>query len=284
MNEPVIPLYPEAGPATPLQGLYLRHALRKHAESRGRPFVYANFVTSLDGRIAVPGPTGSGLIVPKQIANPRDWRLFQELAVQADVILSSGRYLRDYADGHAQEILRVYDDPQLADLRDWRVRQGLSPQPDIAVISASLDFPIPDALTADGRSVIILTTSQADPARARVLEQHAGRVVIAGEAGVSGDRLVHALSELGYGTIYSAAGPKVLHLLAEAGVLDRLYLTLAGRLLGGQPFAGVIDGPLLTPAVGMKLGTAVFDPAGIEGLGQLFLSYDNQPLVHRTAA
>ena len=108
----------------------------------------------------------------------------------------------------------------------------------------------------------------------RSLEQHAGRVVIAGETGVSGDRLVQAMDELGYRTIYSATGPKVLHLLAEAGVLDRLYLTLASRLLGGKPFSTIVEGPLLLPPVGMTLSTAVFDPAGLDGLGQLFLSYD----------
>lgn len=279
MMDPVIQLYPLPGREVSLQGLYLDQDLRRYAEGLDRPFVYANFVTSLDGRIAVPGPTGSGLIVPKQIANPRDWRLFQELAVQADVIISSGRYLRDYAEGHAQEILRVYDDPQFADLRDWRLTQGLPAQPDLAVISASLDFPVPDGLTADGRSVVVFTTSQADPARVRELEQHAGRVVIAGETGVTGDRLVQAMAELGYRTIYSATGPKVLHLLLAADVLDRLYVTLAGRLLGGQPFSTIVEGPLLVPPVGMKLSTTTFDPLGLDGLGQLFLSYDS----HRNA-
>ena len=279
MNDNLIRLYPLPSQEVPLHGLYLRHNLQRFTDTLRRPFVYSNFVTSLDGRIAVPGPTVSGLIVPKQIANPRDWRLFQELAVQADVIISSGRYLRELAQGTAQEILRVYDDSLFADLRDWRLQQGLSAQPDIAVISASLDFPIPEALTANGRSVVIFTTSQADPARVRLLERQAGRVVIAGETSVSGDRLVQALDELGYRTIYSATGPKVLHLLAEAGVLDRLYLTLAGRLLGGQPFSSIVEGPLLVPPAGMTLSTAVFDPSGLDGLGQLFLSYDS----HRDA-
>jgi riboflavin biosynthesis pyrimidine reductase len=213
-------------------------------------------------------------VVPKQVANSRDWRLFQELAVQADVVISSGRYLRDYASGHAQEILRVYDDPQFADLAQWRVQHGLSPQPDIAVISASLDFPIPEALLADGRRVVIFTTEQADPRRVRELEAHAGQVVTAGETAVSGDRLVQAMAGLGYRAIYSASGPKVLHLLLKAGVLDRLYLTLANRLLGGDPFSSIVEGPLLAPAVGMRLRNAYYDAAGLEGLGQLFLCYD----------
>ncbi|RME52690.1 MAG: pyrimidine reductase, partial [Caldilineae bacterium] len=97
-------LFPQVGPA-PFPGAYLAHDLRHASRHPGRPFVYANFVVSLDGRIAVPAADGQGLIVPKQIANERDWRLYQELAAQADLIISSGRYLRDWAAGRAQEIL-----------------------------------------------------------------------------------------------------------------------------------------------------------------------------------
>ncbi len=268
----VTQLYPLPSQELPLHGLYLGHDVRREAAHSG-PFVYANFVTSLDGRIAIPGPTGSGQVVPKQVANSRDWRLFQELAVQADVVISSGRYLRDYASGHAQEILRVYDDPQFADLAQWRAQQGLSPQPDIAVISASLDFPIPEALLAGGRRVVIFTTEQADRQRARDLMDHAGQVVVAGDNVVTGDRLVQAMAGLGYQTIYSASGPKVLHLLLAAGALDRLYLTLAHRLLGGDPFSSIVAGPLLAPSAGMRLHTAYYDDVALDGLGQMFLCY-----------
>jgi riboflavin biosynthesis pyrimidine reductase len=269
----VTQLYPLPAQDLPLHGLYLGHHVRQEAAGLGRPLVYANFVTSLDGRIAIPGPTGSGLVVPKQVANSRDWRLFQELAVQADVVISSGRYLRDYASGHAQEILRVYDDPQFADLAQWRTQQGLSAQPDIAVISASLDFPIPEALLAGGRRVVIFTTEQADRGRVRELEDRAGQVVMAGDSAVTGDRLLQAMAGLGYQAIYSASGPKVLHLLLAAGALDRLYLTLAHRLLGGEPFSSIVEGPLLAPAAGMRLHTAYLDGAALDGLGQMFLSY-----------
>ena len=81
------------------------------------------------------------------------------------------------------------------------------------------------------------------------------------------------MAELGYQAVYSASGPKVAHLLLAAGVLDRLYLTLANRLLGGDPFSSIVEGPLLAPAVDMRLHTLFLDVAGLNGLGQLFLSY-----------
>ena len=42
------------------------------------------------------------------------------------LVITTGRYLRDYAAGKAQEILRVYDDPRFADLKAWRAAQTKS--------------------------------------------------------------------------------------------------------------------------------------------------------------
>ena len=164
MDDSVLQLYPLPTAERELEGLYLSHDLRQHFLSNRQAFVYANFITSIDGRIAVPYPTGNGLVVPNTTANERDWRLFQELAAQADIIISSGRYLRDWAEGRAQEILRV-DDPRFSDLRDWRRSKGLPSQPDIAIISSSLQFPIPDVLRASGRKVVVFTTANPDPVR-----------------------------------------------------------------------------------------------------------------------
>ncbi len=236
-------------------------------------FVYANFVTSLDGRIAIPHPTKSGMIVPEQIANPRDWRLFQELAIQADVLITSGRYLRDYADGRAQEILRVYDDPQFADLKEWRVEQGLNPLPDLAVISGSLNFPIPPVLTQGDRAVLIITTRNANAERVQHLRAQTGTIILAGDNGVDGRLMVDQLSDLGYRTIYSAAGPRILHLLLSAGTVKRLYLTLTNRILGGTPFSSIVEGDLFSPPIDFSMNSLYYDADSLDGLGQLFISY-----------
>lgn len=268
---PVTRLVPQPAATVPLRGLYLEHDLRRLAEAAGRPYVVANFVTSLDGRIAVARTDGTGLTVPSNIANDRDWRLFQELAVQADLIISSGRYLRDYAAGRAQEILRVYDDPQFKDLRIWRADRGLPAQPALAIISGSLDFPIPAVLADGDRDVVIFTTEESDPARICELERQTGRVIIAGAQQVTGRGLVDAIASLGYRTVYSAAGPQVLHMLLADQVLDRLYLTQVGRLLGGASFSSIVEGGLLESPVDMRLHSLTYDAAGV---GQLFMCYE----------
>lgn len=271
--DPLTRLFPLPAKEIPLQGAYLAHDLRQYAEKSGQPFIYANFVASIDGRIAVPRPSGDGLRVPEAIANERDWRLFQELAAQADIVISTGRYLREWAEGLAQEILQI-DDPRFADLRAWRERRGLPPLPDIAIISDSLRFPIPEVLTAGGRRAVVFTTADPEPGRVKEIETQAGQVFVAGKDSVDGAIMVGQLKELGYQTVYSAAGPQVLHLLLAGGVLDRLYLTQAHRLLGGQPYATIVEGPVFDPPPDVTIHTVYLDPHGLDGVGQLFFSFD----------
>jgi riboflavin biosynthesis pyrimidine reductase len=273
MKDEIIRLYPTPSINVPLRGAYLSHNLRHFAEGTEKTFIYANFVVSVDGRIAISNPAGSGFIIPKSTANQRDWRLYQELVAQADIILSSGRYLRDWAEGRAQEILQV-NDPRFADLRNWREKNGLPAQPDIAILSSSLDFPIPPVLTQGGRKVVIVTTSSADPKRLDEIKKQPVQVVVAGNQSIEGDQLKQSLLDLGYRTIYSSGGPKILSLLIKGRALDRLYLTHANRMLGGQPFSSVLEGSLLDPPFNLKIDQIYLDPEGLDGLGQLFISYD----------
>ena len=273
MANSILEIHPEHGRELVLEGLYLKQDLRTQLGDSTHPYVYANFITSLDGRIAIP-EDNKGLVVPNTISNPRDWRLFQELAIQSDVILSSGRYLRDYAEDRAQEILRVYDDPGLADLADWRRDQGLPLHPAIAIISASLDFPIPPTLIEGERQVVVLTTQNAPTKRKQALAAQGLQVLIAGDESVTGDSAVDALRKNGYRLIYSAAGPRVLHLLLAAGVLNRLYLTFAARILGGTPFSSILEGQLLSIPADFSLQHLYLDPHAPGPGGQLFTAYD----------
>ena len=88
-NMTVLQLYPPPQRKMSLNGLYL--GLRLHREAvEGELFVYANFIASLDGRISLPDSYGEQG-VPSSLANKRDWRLYQELAAQADVMLTRAR-------------------------------------------------------------------------------------------------------------------------------------------------------------------------------------------------
>ena len=265
-------VFPQPTDELELKGAYLSLNLRQQYREQNKPLVYANFVQSLDGRIAVPRSEGGDLSVPGAVSNPRDWRLFQELAAQADVILTTGRYLRDWAAGRAQEILQV-DNDAFADLRSWRKNSGLPEHADLAILSASLDFEVPEVLQAGGRKALIFTTENADQIRIEALRPLVSQIIIVGRERVDGALLVDALGKLGYRLIYSAAGPQVLHMLLSAEVLDRLYLTITPRLLGGQKFVSILEGALLNPPASMRIESLYIDPTAFDGGGQLFLGY-----------
>ena len=101
----VLRLYPAPQQKIPLKGLYLSLSLHRQAES-GEVFIYANFIASLDGRISLLDAHGEQG-VPASLANKRDWRLYQELAAQSDIMLTSARYFRQLARGNAQDLLPV---------------------------------------------------------------------------------------------------------------------------------------------------------------------------------
>jgi riboflavin biosynthesis pyrimidine reductase len=203
--------------------------------------------------------------------------LFQELAVQADVLITSGRYLREYDHGPNQELLQVYDDPEFEDLGNWRVEQGLSKYPAIAVVSRSLDFNVPSPLQDPGRQLFVFTTEQADQELKAKLSDQGSEVIVAGKDGVTGRALVAGLRSNGFRLVYSTAGPHILHMLLNGNVLDRLYLTIAMRTLGGKPFSSIVEGSLLDPPTNFKMHSLYLDPDGPEGSSQVYVALDRIP-------
>jgi len=265
-------IYPAPAERVPLRGLYLEENLRGEARD-GRAFCYSNFVMSLDGRISLsssPEEKPSG--VPASIANAGDWRLFQELVAQSDAILVSGRYVREVGWGAAEPLVQL-DRPGMEDIVAWRASAGLPPSPNVVILSSSLDMD-PAAAHRLGAGVVVVSggTGQAD--KARQLRDAGIEVVDAGESGaVEGGRLANVLGDLGYRTVYAAAGPVVLHLLVGARVLDRLFVTTVNRLLGGERFATLIEGGAFNPPAGLRLKNLYLDTESHPDASQLFAVY-----------
>jgi riboflavin biosynthesis pyrimidine reductase len=275
MQQDVLELYPASGHSHALQGLYLGQIPEQPRNAQG-PFIYSNFISSLDGRIAVPGPERNSHQVPDAIANPRDWRLFQELAAQADLLITSARYFRQAAEQEVQAELPVGSGPEFDDLREWRVQQGLSPQPDIAVFSASLDIPAESIRLYEDRTLYLVTGAMADTEKLRQLldTSHAQAITCGHNGHVDASMLRATLAELGYRRVYAIAGPAVLHTLIQGNALDRLYHTTAHCLLGGTRFDTFVWGAPLEPAFRMPLRAMYFDPHAPEGAGQTLAIYD----------
>ena len=231
---------PEERPVS-LEGLYLSHRLQELATKLDRPIGVANYLTDINDVIAVAGVRGS----PEKLRNPSDWRLFQELSAQADALITGASYMSEFAEkGRSnQNVLTQFDKGStFEDLGDWREQKGLKRSPDLVVVSRSLNFGIPRAISEWGRKITIFTTNlMRDSENAKELEKAGATVIGAGKEGVAGAEMIERLGHDGYKVIKMISGPRILKILMDAeftneegevirkGALDRLYITRVDR-------------------------------------------------------
>lgn len=273
MNREIYRLYPPPYAPVPLRGLYL--GLNLHAlGTPEKPFVYANFLASLDGRIALEDAGGKAYL-PKTLTTPDDFRLFLELQAQADCLITHGGYLRSLHAGKLGNILHIGQRPESADLAQWRAENGLKPQPAIVIASASLDFPMPDSIRAHGQDCYIATGRQADPAKVEAWQALGYEVICAGAGRrVEGAPLVQALGGRGLRRLYLIAGPDMLDTMLRDGQLGRLFQTITHQLMGGTAFRTVSPGAEFGPVGHLKLRSLYYDPTSPDGTGQWFAQFD----------
>jgi len=260
-------LVPQPMQHLPLAGTYLSLGLHRQAGDGGI-LIYANYIASVDGRIALRDPASGEFTVPAVLANDRDWRLYQELAAQAEVMIVSARYMRQLAAGTAQDLLPVGQAPAYQDLRDWRAAEGLAPQPDVVIVSQSLDIPVPALARLTDRRIVVATSEDAEASAVDALRQQGIEVVTAGRQRVEGMALKQVLAAMGYRSAYMIAGPAVHRMLLADGAIDRLFLTTRHRLLGGRDFSTIIEDALPAP-VRLRLNAMYLDAEG----GQHFSDY-----------
>ena len=273
-QDKVIRIFPEPHEPLPLYGLYLNHEIAVK-QQRQSPFVYANYVVSMDGRIALTHPKTGEKKIPEAIANKSDWRLYQELAAQADVLVSSGRYMRDMADTDSQEALPVSENGQFADLLDWRQSHGLSRQPAVAVVTSSLDLPWQKICQKLDRPVYAVTTGRVSNEDSAKLISLGINIIHAGNSDrVEGKKLVNGLREHGFFNIYVIAGPKVLGTLIASNTLDRLYLTQVHKLVGGRQYDTFLETSYLENPVELKLRCLYRNVSTDRAIEQSFAVFD----------
>jgi riboflavin biosynthesis pyrimidine reductase len=272
--ETILQLYPGRSGEQPLRGTYLAHRLHELGTA-ARPFVYGDFVASLDGRIALRDPESGRSELPKALTSGNDLRLLLELHAQAGCIITHGGYMRAIAEGRLDDILQVGTVAGHEDLHTWRAASGLPPQPAVCIASASLDFPFPDSLGRHDQQVIIATGAGAETVRVRRLERQGYEVIMAGEGKqVQGAPLTRALAQKGFRSLFLLAGPSMLETMVRDCVLSRLYVTITHQLLGGQDFHSLIDGPEMQGAGRLRLNSLYLDCASSGGTGQFFAQFE----------
>ncbi len=270
----ILQLYPHQRREVSVRQLYLQHQLHRKG-SKEHPFVYTNYIVTLDGRIALEYPHSNRTSIPADITSEIDRRLYQELAAQADVLLTSGRYLRQLYAGNAQHPPPISD--EYPDLLQWRLGQGLEKQPAVVILSRSLDLPL-QAITSLNRKVFVATGSGADKRKLAVIAETGTSLLLSGKGkDVEGCELVAELGMMGYTCIYSIAGPALLDTLLRAGKVDRLYLTQVHMIFGGEKYDTLLEGPLLAPPARFYLDSFYYDKGKFERPPQSFAVFEKKP-------
>lgn len=234
MKKTLIQLYPEYRELANRTGLFLSENLHRHKTD----IVYACFLSSLDGRIAMQQ---DGMeVLPERLSNPNDLSFFYELEAQADCIITNGSYMRARAEGRLGDILHIgQQQGGYAYLAEWRRREKLPAQPMVVICSRSLRFPEPEDLPRN--KLVIATSSHDCSARVSQWRNKGYKVLIMDEDGM-GRFLIEELKSLGCRSIFLAAGPILFESVFAGRSLHRLYLTLSHQLLGGKTFRTFTSG------------------------------------------
>lgn len=93
----------------------------------------------------------------------------------------------------------------------------------------------------DGKTVVA-TCERADKGKALALEKAGARVLVCGKESVDLKMLSYALNAMGLGRILVEGGSELNASALESGIVDRLYLFIAPKLVGGKDANGVIGG------------------------------------------
>ncbi len=196
------------------------------------PTVVANFVSSLDGIVALsPDEHASG---GGEISgfSESDKFMMALLRAVADVVIVGAGTVRV---GHNHEWTARRVQPSLAGVvEEWRASLGLAPQPATIVVTASgaLDPKHPGLSARDVPGGVATTQAGAERLAAQALPANIRVEAVAGSGEVRAASVVELVSRLGARVALLEGGPHLFGDFLEAGLVDELFLTLAPQLLG----------------------------------------------------
>lgn len=243
----------ERGPALPLPpDLAIGYGRLDLPPHPGRPYVLGNFVSTLDGVVALNTPgskRGGGEISGN---NQHDRVLMGLLRAISDAVIVGAGTLRSVPK-HRWTPQAIY--PSLADAyQQLRANLG-KPEPPLQVIvsgSGDLDLTLPVFQSGEAPTLIVTTASGAARLSAQARPEWVQVQTAAGVDRVSASAVLNAISRVRPCDIMLTEGGPVLlgDFLAE-GKLDELFLTLAPQVAGrGSQIErpGFVAGTLFAPA------------------------------------
>jgi riboflavin biosynthesis pyrimidine reductase len=194
-----------------------------------RPLLYANFVASVDGVVALPVAAESGAVISGH-SEPDRFVMGLLRAFADAVLIGAGTFRAGAGDRWWPEA--VYPAAS-GDFAELRARLGLRPHPCLVVVSASGEL---DPAEVALRDAWVLTTAQGE-ARLRGRLPTGAHIAVM-DAGDGCGTWLGLLHQQGFRSILNEGGPTVFGQLLEQGLVDELFLTTSPVLLGRRPSDG----------------------------------------------
>ena len=180
-----------------------------------RPYVFTNFVVTVDGRATIGGRSG-------KIGSDADTAMLIGLRCLADAVLVGAGTIR------AENYGRLLPDQHA---RARRERLGLPHDPLAVIVSNRLELPWQAPIfTCGAGRVLIFTASQADPPATATPV----RVVRHREAVDLAAALKYLRGERGIRALLCEGGPSLHGDLLGAGLVDELFVTFGPKIGGGS--------------------------------------------------
>ena len=214
------------------------------------PCLFANFVETVDGVVAIPDlPRSNALIAAESEA---DRFVMGLLRASADAILVGSGTMRASPTGTWQPE-RVYP-PAAEAFAELRRRRRRPESPTVAFVTAGGSFdPAHPALE---RRAIVLTTRRAAAGLKRSVPAASEVVAVNDGEQVDLQQALTCLHERGHSMILSEGGPTLFASLLASGLVRELFLTISPLLAGraAQSRLPLVKGVELLPDATAALG------------------------------
>jgi riboflavin biosynthesis pyrimidine reductase len=188
--------------------------------------VYANFVASVDGIVAIGDIPASSTVIGGRDAGDRF--VMALLRAAADVVLIGAGTFREHRGPWAARATSPGAADAFAELREL---EGRAADPVLAVVTASGRIEPKEG--KGGQDTLALTTRGGAEALERSSAGVTDVVVVGDGESLDGAAIVGVLRERGFERILTEGGPTLMAPLLDAGVVDELFLTVSPVLAGG---------------------------------------------------
>ena len=229
--------------------------LRFGTQPVGRPYVIANFVSTLDGVASYQIESRSGGSAISG-SNPTDRFIMGLLRASADAIIVGAATAQDVSAKSVWTPESVYPDAKqlYADFRLNTLHK--SEYPLLVIVSGSGRLELERAIfhTPAMRALVITTAAGEDELERRgaaALSSVEVRALESSGAGIDPPAILQLLeSQFGVKTLLHEGGPKLLGRFLAAGVMNELFLTLSPQIAGRSACAmrpGIVQGAAFSP-------------------------------------